>query len=81
MRRLHQVFQDEGTTVSTWIRTRRLERCRRALEDPMSAGVPVARIAARWGFPDAAHFSRVFKAAYGVSPSAARNQALADRPA
>lgn len=81
VRRLHQVFQDEGTTVSTWIRTRRLERCRRALEDPMSAGVPVARIAARWGFPDAAHFSRVFKAAYGVSPSAARTRALAGPPA
>lgn len=78
VRRLHQVFQDEGTTVSTWIRTRRLERCRRALEDPMNAGVPVARIASRWGFPDAAHFSRVFKAAYGVSPSAARTRALTD---
>ncbi|MFI7481320.1 helix-turn-helix domain-containing protein [Kocuria sp. M1R5S2] len=77
VRRLHQVFQEEGTTVSSWIRTRRLERCRRALEDPMSAGVPVARIAARWAFPDAAHFSRVFKAAYGVSPSEARGRALA----
>jgi methylphosphotriester-DNA--protein-cysteine methyltransferase len=25
-------------------------------------------IAFRWGFNDAAHFSRVFKAQYGVSP-------------
>ncbi|GGG46866.1 AraC family transcriptional regulator [Kocuria dechangensis] len=79
VRRLHQVFQEEGTTVSAWIRTRRLERCRRALEDPMSAGVPVARIAARWGFTDGAHFSRVFKAAYGISPSQARARALALR--
>lgn len=77
VRRLHQVFHEEGTTVSAWIRTRRLERCRRALEDPLNAGVPVARIAARWGFPDAAHFSRVFKAAYGRTPSEARARALA----
>ncbi len=76
VRRLHQVFHDEGTTVSAWIRTRRLERCRRALEDPVSAGVPVARVAARWGFTDGAHFSRVFRAAYGVTPSQIRMQAL-----
>jgi AraC-like DNA-binding protein len=71
-RRLHQIFHDEGTTVSTWIRTRRLERCRRALEDPANAQVPVARIAERWGFTDSAHFSRVFKAAYGMPPSRVR---------
>ncbi|MFC4904471.1 helix-turn-helix domain-containing protein [Kocuria oceani] len=76
VRRLHQLFHEEGTTVSAWVRTRRLERCRRALEDPVSVGVPVGRIAARWGFPDAAHFSRVYKAAYGVSPSEARARAL-----
>lgn len=76
VRRLHQLFQEEGTTVSTWIRARRLERCRRALEDPGSAGMPVTRIAARWGFPDGAHFSRVFKAAYGLTPSEARARAL-----
>jgi AraC-like DNA-binding protein len=76
VRRLHQVFHDEGTTVSAWIRIRRLERCRRALEDPMSAQMPVARLAARWGFTDGAHFSRIFRAAYGVTPSQIRSQAL-----
>ncbi len=68
-RHLHGLFQEQGTTVSTWIRTRRLEQCRRDLLDPMLADRPVAAIAARWGFVDAAHFSRAFKAAYGVSPS------------
>jgi AraC-like DNA-binding protein len=77
VRRLHQVFHEEGTTVSAWIRTRRLERCRRALEDPVSAGVPIARVAARWGFTDGAHFSRVFRAAYGMTPSQVRARALA----
>ncbi|WP_454132645.1 AraC-like ligand-binding domain-containing protein [Microbacterium lacticum] len=68
-RHLHGLFQEQGTTVSTWIRMRRLEQCRRDLADPLHAGRPVAAISARWGFVDAAHFSRSFKQAYGVSPS------------
>jgi len=35
----------------------------------MLADRPVAAIAARWGFVDAAHFSRAFKTAFGISPS------------
>lgn len=68
-RHLHGLFQEQGVTVSTWIRTRRLEHCRRDLLDPMLADRPVAAIAARWGFVDAAHFSRAFKTAFGISPS------------
>lgn len=68
VRHLHGLFQSQGVSVSTWIRTRRLERCRRDLRDPMLAEEPVAAIAARWGFFDPAHFSRAFKAAYGASP-------------
>ncbi|WP_020497983.1 helix-turn-helix domain-containing protein [Sciscionella marina] len=68
-RHLQNVFREEGTTISAWIRERRLERCRRDLADPVYASSSVSSIAARWGFPDAAHFSRVFKTAYGESPS------------
>lgn len=68
-RHLHGLFQEQGTSVSTWIRIRRLERCRRDLVNPLFADRPVSAIAARWGFVDAAHFSRTFKAAFGVSPS------------
>lgn len=71
-RHLHGIFREQGSTVSSWIRSRRLERCRRDLLDPVYAGRPVAAIATRWGFVDAAHFSRVFKAAYGHSPSEVR---------
>lgn len=71
-RHLHSIFREQGTTVSSWIRARRLERCRRDLLDPLYADRPVAAIAARWGFVDAAHFSRVFKAAYDSSPSELR---------
>lgn len=71
-RHLHSLFRQADTTVSTWIRERRLERCRADLLDPGHALLPIAAIAARWGFADAAHFSRVFKNAYGISPSELR---------
>jgi AraC-like DNA-binding protein len=78
VRQLHQIFQSEGRTVSTWIRRRRLEQCRRMLGDPVHAARSVSEIGARWGLPDAPHFSRVFKAEYGVSPRQFRGQALRD---
>ncbi|WP_061289256.1 helix-turn-helix domain-containing protein [Herbidospora cretacea] len=72
-RYLHKLFSGEGTTVAAWIRERRLERCVRDLRDPLLAGRPVSAIGAHWGFPDASHFSRLFKAAYGLSPRDYRN--------
>ncbi|GAA3093556.1 helix-turn-helix domain-containing protein [Streptosporangium carneum] len=65
---LHKLFRMEGTTVSRFIRERRLEHCRRDLVDPEQWSLSVSTVAAHWGFVDAAHFSRLFKATYGVSP-------------
>ncbi|WP_326672682.1 helix-turn-helix domain-containing protein [Streptomyces canus] len=61
-------FCPRGTTVSEWIRHRRLERCRRDLLDPRLAELPVHAVGARWGFRCAADFSRAFKTAYGTPP-------------
>ncbi|MFE6334250.1 helix-turn-helix domain-containing protein [Streptomyces sp. NPDC057798] len=71
VRYLHKVFAGEGTTLSRWIQQRRLDECRRELArldgtEPASSFAAVAR---RWGFVNAAHFSRSFRAAYGVTPS------------
>jgi AraC-like DNA-binding protein len=68
-RHLHNVFHESGTTVASWIRSQRLEGTRRELRDPLHAGQSVGAVAARWGFLDAAHFSRIFRDAFGVSPS------------
>jgi AraC-like DNA-binding protein len=68
-RHLHNVFHESGTTVASWIRSRRLERVRRDLRDPLHSGTSVGAVAARWGFLDAAHFSRTFRDAFGESPS------------
>lgn len=67
-RHLYNLFREEGATVSSWIKERRLEHCRRDLRDPLQLNRPVSAIAARWGFVDAAHLSRLLKAAYGASP-------------
>ncbi|MFE9577257.1 helix-turn-helix domain-containing protein [Nocardia sp. NPDC006044] len=65
---LHKLFRAEGSTVCGWIRQRRLECCRADLTDPASYTLTVAAVAARRGFVDAAHFSRLFKLTYGVPP-------------
>lgn len=80
-RTLHRLFEADGTTVRAWIRARRLEHCRVQLADPAWDGLPVSGVGARWGLWDAAHFSRLFKASYGMSPrqyrTAARQAAAA----
>ncbi|MER6812269.1 helix-turn-helix domain-containing protein [Spirillospora sp. NPDC000708] len=75
VRQLYRVFEPSGTTVARYVRDLRLERCRRELSDPSLAGLRIGAIASRWGLPDAAGFSRAFRAAYGLSPSAYRERA------
>jgi AraC-like DNA-binding protein len=75
-RYLHRLFEGEGLSVSEWIRDQRLERCRRDLRDPLLRHESILSIASRWGLPSSAHFSRVFRAAYGRSPREERRLAL-----
>jgi AraC-like DNA-binding protein len=75
VRYLHRLFHDDGTSVARWVRERRLDRCRRDLADPALASRCVLAIARSWGFDDAAHFSKVFKASYGEPPTAYRRRA------
>lgn len=67
-RYLRKLFESEGESVSRWIRMRRLEHCRRDLARPDLYDKSVTEVANRWGFTDAAHFSRVFRRMYGQSP-------------
>jgi AraC-like DNA-binding protein len=68
LRLLHRLFEEQGTSVGRWIRERRLERCRRDLLDPALGELPASAIAFQWGFADASHFTRVFRAAYDHPP-------------
>jgi AraC-like DNA-binding protein len=79
-RYLHRVFADAGLSVCDWMRTARLERCRRDLCDSACSDQPIAEIARRWGLPGAPHFSRLFRQTYGCSPREFRRQARAGPP-
>jgi AraC-like DNA-binding protein len=63
--------------VAGVIREKRLEHTRRELAELACAEETVFAIASRWGFVSPSHFSRVFRAAYGQSPSEYREAALA----
>lgn len=69
VRLLYKLFAADDQTVAGYIRERRLERVRHDLLDPRYTNLSLTGVASRWGFTDSAHFSRVFKAAYGSSPS------------
>ncbi|WP_333777500.1 helix-turn-helix domain-containing protein [Streptomyces sp. IBSBF 3136] len=75
VRYLHKLFADEGTTVGRRILQRRLEECRRELADRSRGTRTIAAVAGRWGFASATHFSRVFRATYGLTPREWRDSA------
>ncbi|MFF2777194.1 helix-turn-helix domain-containing protein [Streptomyces sp. NPDC058052] len=78
-RYLHRMFEGEGTTIGRLIRQRRLEECGRELARRSRTAPTVSAVAQRWGFVSPAHFSRAFRAAYGVSPREWRDR-CAGRP-
>jgi AraC-like DNA-binding protein len=75
VRSLHALFDDADESVAGLVRGERLAHCLQDLQRPGSGSV--SEIAFRWGFRDAAHFSRVFKRAYGETPRAVRQAASA----
>lgn len=80
-RTLNRLFEAGGISVSSWIRRRRLERCRETLADPRAGQLTISSIGSQWGMCDAAHFSRTFKTAYGVTPREFRRDAQRRRGA
>nr|WP_318722471.1 helix-turn-helix domain-containing protein [Streptomyces albicerus] len=75
---LYRLFQAEGVTVASYIRDQRLRSAHRDLIDPALRAMPVHAVAARWGFPRPAEFTRAFRTAYGLPPSELRRQAVSE---
>ena len=80
-RHLSRLFQSEGLSVSKWMKMVRMERCASALVNPAYSGKTIAEIAYEFGFNDISHFSRDFKAIYGLTPSDYRSSYAAETPA
>jgi acetamidase/formamidase/AraC-like DNA-binding protein len=74
-RYLQKLFEAVGQNFSTYLRSRRLERCRAELVDPLYEKVSISAVCFRWGFNDPAYFSRVFREQYGASPRTFRHEA------
>jgi AraC-like DNA-binding protein len=68
VRYLYKLFADHHRSLEQWLITERLKGAARQLKDPASKHLPIAVIAAGWGFDDATHFTRRFRQAYGMSP-------------
>ncbi|WP_369213146.1 helix-turn-helix domain-containing protein [Streptomyces flavofungini] len=73
LRHLQQLLAEDDTSPAAWIRHRRPERCRLDLTNPRLNARPIQAIAERWGFTNPAHFSRLFRATYGIPPQDYRN--------
>jgi AraC-like DNA-binding protein len=66
LRYLYKLLAGHAETPAEWIMTKRLEAARAEL---VLGRWSVSATAHRWGFKDHSHFSRRFKAAYGITPT------------
>ena len=72
-RNMQKLFALGDQSFGNYLRSRRLERCRSDLGSPLQAHLSISEICFRWGFNDAAHFSRAFREQYGTTPRDWRN--------
>ncbi len=75
-RYIQKLFQQAGLSFSHYLRQRRLEHCHADLASVAHRSLSISDICFRWGFNDAAHFSRSFRADYGMTPRSFRQQNL-----
>jgi acetamidase/formamidase/AraC-like DNA-binding protein len=71
-RYLQKLFEAAGDNFGHFLRRRRLERARADMLNPIYAQLSISEIGFRWGFNDAAHFSRAFRQHFGATPRALR---------
>lgn len=69
IRYLHKIFEMQGMHFSEFVLQRRLDAARALLGDVAYREYSIGTIAYQCGFSSAAHFSRVFKKRFSVSPS------------
>ncbi|MBP2371212.1 helix-turn-helix domain-containing protein [Pseudonocardia parietis] len=77
VRHLYERCAGAGISLEQLIITRRLQGARDALGRPDSSHRTIETIAHEWGFRDATHFGRRFRAAYGTTPGEHRARAAA----
>jgi acetamidase/formamidase/AraC-like DNA-binding protein len=73
-RYLQKLFEGVGDNFTHYVRERRLQRAWADLSKPAEAHRSISEIAYRYGFGDSAHFSRTFRARFGLPPREFRQQ-------
>jgi AraC-like DNA-binding protein len=76
VRYANALLAHEDTSLERFIMMRRLQHCRRALEDVAQSFRTISDIAYSFGFSDMSHFTRRFKQQFGAPPSACRQKAF-----
>jgi len=74
LRQLYRQFEEDGDSICRYIQRQRLARAAAMLSGPAERMPSITTLAYTWGFADAAHFSRLFKRQYGISPRDYRAQ-------
>lgn len=68
VRYVQKLFEESGQSFTNYLRKRRLEQARADLANPLNIDVSITSICFRWGFNDAATFSRAFRDEFDQSP-------------
>jgi AraC-like DNA-binding protein len=74
-RYVRKLFEEGGSSFSTFVLAERLLRVRRMLVDRRYAHLNIARIAHENGFGDVSYFNRAFRRHFGATPSDFREAA------
>ncbi|WP_082845600.1 helix-turn-helix domain-containing protein [Paraburkholderia caribensis] len=69
---LNRLFRSENTSLMRYVWSERLELSHRMLSSTEHHSLRIGEIAWRCGFTSSAHFSRLFRQRFGVSPSTLR---------
>jgi len=75
-RYLCHVLKANNTSFSELVWMQRLQKTQEWLASPQLGAFPIHEIAFMAGFKSAAHFSRMFKATFGITPKEYRTQSL-----
>jgi AraC-like DNA-binding protein len=76
---IHRLFEGELQTFSVWLWSCRLIACKRDLENYTKTHLSVSEIAFQNGFSNSSHFSRTFRAKFGISPRECRDRQVLTR--
>ncbi len=78
-RYVHHLFAQRGQRFSKTVQQRRLEAAQTMLQTPVFRTQSIASVAYQCGFREPAHFSRLFRQRFGMSPRECRIRSGLDR--